>query len=248
MLELLQQLYHDYLSPEGIQRLVHSYGTLAIATIVFVETGLLIGFFLPGDSLLVTAGIVVASLRGEPDEINIWAMLSITSVAAIVGDALGFLIGAKLGPALFRKDDSLLFKRKHIEKAHSFYERYGGKTIVIARFVPIVRTFAPTVAGAAGMDYRRFALFNVVGGIGWVGSLLLLGYYGATAINSRWGEGTVEKYLHPIIFGVIFLSILPGIIEVIRERRRSTRERAAQASAAANTSSDAKQNDRPHGG
>jgi membrane-associated protein len=227
MLDLVRQLWHDYLSAEGIQNLVRTYGTLAIATIVFVETGLLVGFFLPGDSLLVTAGIVVASMAGQPDAIHLGSMVAITCVAAIVGDALGFLIGAKLGPALFKKDDSLLFKKRHIRKAHDFYERYGGKTIVIARFVPIVRTFAPTVAGAAGMKYGRFLLFNVAGGIGWVASLLLLGYYGATAINSRFGEGTVEKYLHPIIFTVIFLSVLPGIIEVIRARRRLARERAA---------------------
>ncbi|MSR48046.1 MAG: DedA family protein [Planctomycetes bacterium] len=227
MLDLIQQLYRDYLSPEGIQNLVRTYGTFAIATIVFVETGLLVGFFLPGDSLLVTAGIVVASMSGQPEALDLGSMIVVTCIAAIVGDALGFLIGAKLGPALFRKNDSLLFKKRHIEKAHAFYERYGGKTIVIARFVPIVRTFAPTVAGAAGMNYRRFAMFNVVGGIAWVSSLLLLGYYGASAINSRFGAGTVEKYLHPIIFVVIFLSILPGIIEVIRERRRLAREHAA---------------------
>jgi membrane-associated protein len=226
MLDLVRQLWHDYLSAEGIQHLVRTYGTLAIATIVFVETGLLVGFFLPGDSLLVTAGIVAASTRGQAGEINVWSMLAVTCVAAVVGDALGFLIGAKLGPALFKKDDSLLFKKKHIEKAHAFYERYGGKTIVIARFVPIVRTFAPTVAGAAGMEYGRFLTFNVVGGFGWVASMLLLGYWGATAINSKYGAGTVEKYLHPIIFTVIFLSILPAIIEVIRERRRLAREHA----------------------
>jgi len=227
MLDLVRQLWHDYLSAEGIQNLVRSYGTLAIATIVFVETGLLVGFFLPGDSLLVTAGIVAASTRGQAGEINVWSMLAVTCVAAVVGDALGFLIGSKLGPALFRKDDSLLFKKKHIEKAHAFYERYGGKTIVIARFVPIVRTFAPTVAGAAGMDYRRFLTFNVVGGVGWVASMLLLGYWGATAINSKYGAGTVEKYLHPIIFTVIFLSILPAVVEVIREHRRLASERSA---------------------
>jgi membrane-associated protein len=227
MLDLIRQLWNDYLSTDGIQNLVRTYGTLAIATIVFVETGLLVGFFLPGDSLLVTAGIVAASTRGQPGEINVWSMLAITCVAAVVGDAVGFQIGAKLGPALFRKDDSLLFKKKHIEKAHAFYERYGGKTIVIARFVPIVRTFAPTVAGAAGMNYGRFLTFNVFGGIGWVASMLLLGYFGASAINSKYGAGTIEKYLHPIIFAVIFLSILPAIIEVIRERRRLARERAA---------------------
>lgn len=230
-MDLLLELYHRYLSPEGIQDLVRSGGTIATATIVFVETGLLIGFFLPGDSLLVTAGIVVASTQGAADpaqRVSIWTMLVVTSIAAIVGDALGFWIGSKLGPALFKKDDSFLFKRRHIERAHAFYERYGGKTIVIARFVPIVRTFAPTVAGAAGMNYRRFALFNVFGGIGWVASMLLGGYYAGAWINAKHGPGTVEKYLHPIIFSVIFLSLVPGIVEFIREKRRIKRERAAR--------------------
>jgi membrane-associated protein len=231
MLDFLRDLYHQYLSPEGIQHLVLVGGALATATIVFVETGLLLGFFLPGDSLLVTAGIVAASTQNDPDPskvINVWTMLLVTCLAAIVGDALGFFIGSKLGPALFKKDDSLLFKRRHIERAHAFYERYGGKTIVIARFVPIVRTFAPTVAGAAGMHYGRFAMFNVVGGIGWVTSMLLGGYYAGAWINGRWGEGTVERYLHPIIFGVIFLSFVPAIIEIVRERRRLARERASE--------------------
>ncbi|MBM4014124.1 MAG: DedA family protein [Planctomycetes bacterium] len=241
MFETLKELWDQYLSSQAIQEMVRDYGTLAVATIVFVETGLLLGFFLPGDSLLVTAGIVVASTTGRPDAISIWTMLGVTCVAAVVGDAIGFQIGAKLGPALFKKDDSLLFKKKHIEKAHAFYERYGGKTIVIARFVPIVRTFAPTVAGAAGMNYRRFAMFNVGGGIAWVGSMLLGGYYGATWINRKYGEGTVEKYLHPIIVTVIFLSILPAIIEVIRERARQRREHAPATADHRSTSSDAKQ-------
>jgi membrane-associated protein len=228
MLDTLRQLYHDYLSPEGIQQLVLNGGTIATAIIVFVETGLLVGFFLPGDSLLVTAGIVAASTQAAADpahRINIWTMVLVTSIAAIVGDAVGFFLGSKLGPALFRKDDSLLFKKRHIERAHAFYEKYGGKTIVIARFVPIVRTFAPTVAGAAGMEYRRFFVFNVFGGIGWVASMLLGGYFAGEAINRHYGPGTVEKYLHPIIFIVIFLSFVPAIVEVIRERRRLARER-----------------------
>jgi membrane-associated protein len=227
MLETLRQLYHDYLSPEGIQELVRSGGTWATAIIVFVETGLLIGFFLPGDSLLVTAGIVVASTQGSAKPIDIGTMVIVTSIAAVVGDAVGFWIGSKLGPALFKKDDSLLFKRKHIERAHAFYEKYGGKTIVIARFIPIVRTFAPTVAGAAGMNYRRFLLFNAFGGVGWVSSMLLGGYFAGEAINRKYGPGTVEKYLHPIIFVVIFLSFVPAIVEIWRERRRHARARAA---------------------
>jgi len=145
------------------------------------------------------------------------------AVAGPIEEGAKFLVAALV---LFRKDDSLLFKKKHIAKAHAFYERYGGKTIVIARFVPIVRTFAPTVAGAAGMDYGHFLTFNVVDNFDWVASMLLLGYWGATAINSKYGAGTVEKYLHPIIFVVIFLSILPAIVEVVRERRRLARERA----------------------
>ena len=228
MIDWIRQLYHDYLSPEGIQELVRNGGTIATATIVFVETGLLVGFFLPGDSLLVTAGIVAASTQGAEDpaqRINIWTMLIVTSIAAVVGDSVGFFIGSKLGPALFKKDDSLLFKRKHIERAHAFYERYGGKTIVIARFIPIVRTFAPTVAGAAGMDYRRFFVFNVFGGVGWVTSMLLGGYFAGEWINRKYGPGTVEKYLHPIIFIVIFLSFVPAIVEIVRERRRLARER-----------------------
>jgi membrane-associated protein len=222
-MDLIRQLWHDYLSAEGIQNLVRHYGTAGIATIVFVETGLLVGFFLPGDSLLVTAGIVAASTIGTDKPVSIAAMVAITCVAAVAGDALGFLIGAKLGPALFKKDDSLLFKKRHIARAHAFYEKYGGKTIVIARFVPIVRTFAPTVAGAAGMNYGRFALFNVVGGVGWVSSMLLVGYFAASRINQRYGAGTVEKYLHLIIFIVIFLSIVPAIFEIWRERRRARR-------------------------
>jgi membrane-associated protein len=156
-------------------------------------------------------------------------MLLATAIAAVVGDALGFLIGAKLGPRLFTKDDSLLFKKRHIARAHAFYERYGGKTIVIARFVPIVRTFAPTVAGAAGMNYPRFAVFNVVGGVGWVASMLLGGFYLGQTINDHYGKGTVEKYLHPIILSVVFLSIVPAIVEFLRERRRLARERATKA-------------------
>jgi len=185
-----------------------------IATIVFVETGLLLGFFLPGDSLLVTAGIVVASTANDPDparRINIWVMLVVTSLAAIIGDAVGFHIGAKLGPALFKKDDSLIFKRKHIQRAHAFYERYGGKTIVIARFVPIVRTFAPFVAGIGRMQYRRFGLFNVAGGIAWV-TLFVSAGYGFGNIPA------VKRNFQYVILAIIVVSMLPIAIEWWRAR------------------------------
>ncbi len=220
MPEWIQSFLHQF-SPEGIQDLVQTYGTAGIALIVFVETGLLVGFFLPGDSLLVTAGLVAAT---HGTDLNLWMMILVISIAAVVGDALGFWIGARAGPKLFKRDDSRFFKRKHLLRAHAFYEKYGGKTIVLARFVPIIRTFAPTVAGAAGMNYRRFVIFNVFGGLGWVASMLLCGYLLGGVI----GKERLSKYLLLIILLVIFLSILPGIIEIIRERRRAAAESAGR--------------------
>lgn len=193
-----------------VRGLVQTGGYVALAIIVFVETGLMIGFFLPGDSLLVTAGLFAA--KGDLDIVLLNVLLMF---CAITGDATGYYIGKKLGPALFRKEDSLLFKKKHLIATHDFYERHGGKTIIIARFVPIIRTFAPVVAGMAGMTYRRFFLFNVVGGIGWVFSMTMTGYILLKLIPNA------EKHIHIIIIVVIFVSILPGIIEVLRARRKS---------------------------
>lgn len=216
MPEWLQEFFR-YLTPDGIRDMIAWGGIPILCLIVFVETGLLIGFFLPGDSLLVTAGLLAA----HPDiQLNLPVALVALSASAIVGDAVGFWIGSKAGPALFKRDDSRFFKRKHLMRAHAFYEKYGGKTIVIARFIPIVRTFAPTVAGAAAMSYRKFLTYNVLGGVGWVASMVLGGYYFGEAI----GPEKVDKYLLPIIGGVIFLSILPGIIEVWRERRKMRQE------------------------
>lgn len=211
-------------TPEGLQSAIATYGIPLLALIVFVETGLLVGFFLPGDSLLVTAGFVAAD---EGSGLNIGWMFVILSIAAITGDAVGFWIGSKAGPALFKRDDSLLFKRAHLIRAHEFYERYGGKTIVIARFIPIIRTFAPTVAGAAAMNYRKFVLYNIIGGVGWVGSMLVTGYLTRTVLEGIFGKGNVLKYLHIIIAIVIVLSVLPGVIEVWREKRRSGTKKPA---------------------
>lgn len=208
----------DLFSAEGIQNAIRIGGPPLLCGIVFVETGLLVGFFLPGDSLLVTAGLFAAD---PANGINIFWLFVAISVSAIVGDALGFWIGSKAGPALFKRDDSLLFKRKHLMRAHEFYERHGGKTIILARFVPIIRTFAPTVAGAAGMNYSRFAMFNIVGGIAWVGSMLFAGWGIRRIFENTIGADQVGKYLHLIIGIVIVLSILPGVFEVWRERRRS---------------------------
>jgi membrane-associated protein len=195
-----------------VQAIIQWGGILMICIIVFVETGLFVGFFLPGDSLLVTAGIFAAS-----GHLSLTWLLVLASLCAVAGDQVGYLIGRSAGHALYKRDDSMFFKKRHLQKAHDFYEKYGGKTIVIARFVPIVRTFAPAVAGAAEMNYRRFVSFNVFGGILWVCSTVLLGFFTGRLI----GAERVNKYIHVIIVAVVLLSILPGIIEFLRARARS---------------------------
>jgi len=195
-----------------VQAIIEWGGTLMVCVIIFVETGLFVGFFLPGDSLLVTAGIFAA--RGD---LNVITLLVLGSICAVVGDQVGYMIGRTAGHALYKRKDSFFFRKKHLQKAHDFYEKYGGKTIVLARFVPIVRTFAPAVAGAAEMNYRRFVSFNVFGGILWVCSMVLLGF----SMGRLMGVEVLNRYIHLIIIVVVFLSILPGIIEYLRVRSRS---------------------------
>jgi membrane-associated protein len=183
------------------------YGVLV--AIVFTETGLLVGFFLPGDSLLVTAGLVAAT-----GALDIWWLNALLIVAAVVGDSVGYAIGYRAGPRIFTREESLLFRPSHVERTRRFYERHGAKTIVIARFVPIVRTFAPVVAGVGQMEYRRFLTYNVVGGIGWVTSMTWAGYLlGQTIPN-------IGDHIHVVVAVVIVLSLVPIAIELYRERRR----------------------------
>ena len=177
-----------------------------MTAIVFAETGLMVGFFLPGDSLLVTAGVFAAA--GQLDIVWLNALLI---TAAIVGDTVGYWIGRKAGPALFNRPRSRFFNPAHLRRAHDFYEKHGGKTIILARFMPIVRTFAPVVAGMGQMNYRRFIAFNVFGGMGWVLSMTLIGYYLG---HFAW----VRKNIEIVIVIVVFLSILPGIIAFLREK------------------------------
>lgn len=202
MQELLQPILKLF-RPEDLIR----GGYLLMTLIVFTETGLLIGFCLPGDSLLVTAGIFAA--RGE---LNIVYVNLLLIPAAIVGDTVGYWIGWYAGPKLFNRKKSWLFNPEHLNEAHAFYERHGGKTIVIARFMPIVRTFAPVVAGMGKMNYRSFLLYNIFGGIGWVLSMSLAGYF--LGIQFPWAV----KRLEVIILVVVFVSILPGIIAIARAR------------------------------
>ncbi len=207
MQELLE-LFHFLRDPRA---LVQAAGYVGLTAIIFTETGLLIGFFLPGDSLLVTAGL----LASQPEfGLNVYLLGFILSIAAIVGDTVGYHIGKMSGPRIFTREDSLLFNKKHLYRAQDFYERHGGKTIIIARFMPIVRTFAPVVAGVGNMKYSSFIAYNVFGGIFWVWSMLFTGYF-----LGRYVPG-IDQHIEKVIILVIFLSILPGIIGWWKESRR----------------------------
>jgi len=206
-LEFLSQLFDQLRDLEG---LVKWAGYIGLTLIIFAETGLLVGFFLPGDSLLVTAGLLAAD---PAFGLNVWLLGGILTVAAIVGDTVGYAVGTATGPRIFTREDSLLFNKAHLLRAQAFYEKHGGKTIIIARFMPIVRTFAPVVAGVGRMEYRAFLSYNVIGGVLWIWSMLLTGWVLARTVPG------VAKHVEKIILLVVFLSVLPGIIAWLRERR-----------------------------
>jgi membrane-associated protein len=207
ILHFLRSLY----TSEGLKQLIISLGPLTfcglVSGILFVETGLFVGFFLPGDSLLVTAGIFAGQ-----DVVPLKWLLIPGILCAIIGDQLGYWIGRTAGPAIYKKEDSFLFRRSHLQRAHDFYEKYGGRAVILARFVPIIRTFCPPVAGAAQMPYSRYLLFDIFGAIFWVGSMVLGGYL----LGSR--VPNIGKYLHFVIAGIILLSILPPIVGLLRAR------------------------------
>ena len=191
----------------NIPELIRIGGLYGMILVVFSETGLMVGFFLPGDSLLVTAGLFAA--RGD---LNIATLIPCLIVAAISGNTTGYWIGNRAGKALYRRPNSLLFRREHLIRTHEFYERHGGKTIILAQFMPIVRTFAPVVAGAAEMGYRRFITFNVVGAIIWITSMSLTGYYLGRLVPD------IEHRIHIVIAIVIFLSLCPAIFSWLRSK------------------------------
>ena len=194
----------------ALDDLIRWGGYLVLVVIVFTETGLLVGFFLPGDSLLITAGLVAAA-----GGLDIWLLNALLIVAAIVGDSVGYAIGYRTGPRIFRKEESRWFSRRHLIRTREFYERHGGKTIVLARFIPIIRTFAPVVAGVGRMEYRRFLFYNVFGGLGWVVSLTWAGYLlGQTIPN-------IDRHIHLVVGVVILLSVLPIGVEWWKARSRA---------------------------
>jgi membrane-associated protein len=211
ILHFLRSLY----DPEGLKELIRSGGAPLVCTIVFVETGFFVGFFLPGDSLLVTAGIFssagVIPLR--------WLLVPVM-LCAIVGDQIGYWIGRTAGPALYRREDSLFFRRSHLQRAHDFYEKYGGRAVIFARFVPIIRTFCPPVAGAARMPYWRYLVFDICGGVFWVGAMILGGYFLGRSVPN------IGQRIHYVIAVVVVMSILPAIISILRARRAVARGEA----------------------
>lgn len=208
MIELFK---HVLLQLYDVRGLIEWGGTVLVCTIVFVETGMFVGFFLPGDSLLVTAGVFAGA-----GQLKLAWLLSLVTLCAIAGDQVGYWIGRQAGQSLYRRQESRFFKKRHLERAHEFYERYGGKTIILARFVPIIRTFCPPVAGAAQMSYARYLAYDVCGGFLWVWSMVLVGYtLGRTIPN-------VDKRIHYIIAVVIVLSLMPAVYHALKSRGQKT--------------------------
>lgn len=193
-----------------IAQLIRTFGYAGLSVAVFAESGVLLGLFLPGDSLLFTAGLFAA--KGD---LSIWVLLPLLFVSAVAGDSFGYAFGARVGPRLFSKPDARIFKQSHVARTQAYYARYGSKTIVLARFVPIVRTLAPVLAGVGKMPYAIFLRFNLVGGLLWAVGVTLAGYLLGSVIPD------VDKYLLPIIAVIVGLSLMPPALELLRERRRA---------------------------
>ena len=206
----MDQLLELFNRLRDVKGLVAWGGYVGLTAIIFAETGLLVGFFLPGDSLLVTAGL----LSSQPEfGLNVWLLGCLLTVASIIGNAVGYWIGQMSGPRLFTREESLLFKPRYLRQAHEFYEKHGGKTIILARFMPIVRTFVPVVAGAAGMHFGRYTLYNVVGGVAWIWSMLLTGFF-----LGRYIPG-IGDHIEKLIIAIVALSLMPIAIHWVKARR-----------------------------
>jgi membrane-associated protein len=206
----------DLLHPD---ELIEAFGTIGLFLIVFAESGLFFGFFLPGDSLLFTAGVLCAKADSP-----LWPLpivLAGVALSAIAGDQVGYLFGRRVGPALFRRPDSRLFKQAHVDKARVYFEEHGPKTILLARFVPIVRTFAPIVAGVGRMEYKTFVTYNVIGGLLWGVGITLLGFLLGEAVD-------IDKYLLPIIFVIVLISVIPVVLELRKAKRESAAANAGE--------------------
>lgn len=209
-MDLIRAFFNNVYNVPELIRLVGFFGLMAI---VFSETGLMVGFFLPGDSLLVTAGVFAAN-----GLLDIYWLPPALVLAAIAGNTTGFLIGRKAGHALYNRPNSFFFRREHLLRTHEFYERHGGKTIILAQFMPIVRTFAPVVAGAANMPYRRFATFNIIGAVLWINSMLFTGFFLVRLVPG------LEKHIDIVVAVVIFLSLMPAMIAWVRAKMQGMKK------------------------
>jgi len=201
----------DAIDPD---HLLSSFGLLGLLVIVFAECGLLIGFFLPGDTLLFSAGLLTAT--GTLD-VPLWVSLTLVPLAAIAGNLVGYWIGYKAGPAVFNKPDSRLFRQEYVDRSHDFFDKHGARTIVLARFVPIVRTFATVMAGASRMRFATYALYSVIGAVLWGAGVILAGYYLG---QIQFVRDTIEPLIEPIIVGVVLVSLIPAAVQLLRSRRR----------------------------
>ena len=204
-MQTLTDFFHRF---SNLPELVQWAGLVGLAAIIFSETGLLVGVFLPGDSLLVTAGLLAA--RGY---LNIYTLVPTLTIAAILGNSVGHFIGRATGPRIFRREDSLFFNKKHAIRAHEFYEKHGRKTIVLAQFMPVIRTFAPVISGVARMNFVHFISFNIIGGLLWIWSMLGIGYFLGNTIPG------IDQHIEIVVLIVVFLSLLPALISTYRARR-----------------------------
>lgn len=219
MIDTVVALGPEWLAPENLIQAFGAFAVLGVCAIVFIETGLLVGFFLPGDSLLFTAGLLVAT---DVIQTPIWIVAPLIALAAFIGDQVGYQIGRASGPKIFNRPNSRLFRQEYVDKTSEYFERFGGRTIIIARFVPIVRTFAPVVAGVGAMRYRTFVTYNIIGALLWGLGVTLLGYWlGQFAF--------VQTYLEPILIGIVLVSVIPVAIELLRARRNGRKDRAGAA-------------------
>src|SRR5213595_34105 len=209
VLDAILHFFHSLFNPDGLRELIRAGGAPLICTIVFIETGFFVGFFLPGDSLLITAGIFAAA-----DVIPLRWLLLPVMLCAIIGDQIGYWIGRSAGSALYKRQDSFFFRRSHLQRAHEFYEKYGGRAVILARFVPIVRTFCPPVAGAARMSYAKYLGFDIFGGIFWVGAMILGGFSLGRSVPN------IGERIHYVIAVVIVVSVLPAVISIYRSRHK----------------------------
>jgi len=207
-MQSLLDLFHQL---TNVRELVRVGGYVGLTAIIFAETGLLVGFFLPGDSLIVTAGL----LSAQPQfGLNVYMLGVLLTLAAIIGNTVGYAIGRATGPRLFTRDDSLLFKKKHLYRAQDFYQKHGGKTLILARFMPIVRTFVPVVAGLANMPLKAYTAYNVLGAVAWIWSMLFIGHFLGRVVPG------IDKHIEPMILVIIALSLLPALISWRRERAK----------------------------